>query len=196
MERKDELPERLRQRTIETMQLDVPYVVIPEDFTGLEETVWIDTSNPENLALAIGKKEKVTIVTPDHHENDDLFVVMRVCAVNESGGLVEGLVADARACRAQFDEYNTQRAVKETDDTEALWDTMRVDNNKVRISAIVDEDRETGEVEYYGDPAFRAAANYLRQQVDNVFAEIYGDEAEKDVDNSPTGGRPKVKRLS
>lgn len=49
---------------------------------------------------------------------------------------------------------------------------MRVQGDKVRIVAVVDCDEETGESVYYGDPAFRSAAEYLRECVDGVFAEI------------------------
>lgn len=193
-QRGDAVPERLRQRTIETMQPDAPYVVASDGFIGLEGTVWVDTSDPEKWTLAIGKEENVKTLAPEHHENDDLLVVMRAYTVNESGELVEGLVADVRDCSAQFDEYDTQKAVEETDDTEALWGTMKVNRDKVRILAIVDKDEETGGLRYYGDPAFYEAAKYLAQQVDDMFAENFQDITKRAGSKSSKTPKKKIRK--
>lgn len=72
-----ESADRLRQQTIETILSDTPYVVVPELYTSLKETIWIDVENGQE-AIAIGRSESAKpLATGDYDPDGNLMIVMR-----------------------------------------------------------------------------------------------------------------------
>lgn len=180
-----EFADRLEQKTIETMTVDEPYVVVPARFSGLEDVVWIDEVDGVK-ALAIERSESVKLLEAEDYESgDDVMIIMRTWNVNESGEIIEGLVADVRGVRATFDRFDSRNEIDKADDTEELWNAIKVDREKMRIVAIVDSD-EAGDV-YYGDPAFKLAAEHLRQQNDKIIETFELGLAEGISEDSSTG---------
>lgn len=158
------VPERLRQITVETLPVEVPYVPDVDPYTELPEVIYIDKTQADGMGrLAVDGRQPVKLLDMDKLPAKGTVILMNVWVQADEGGLRQGIVADCRRYDGMFDVVDGLKEIDFTDQEEA-WDTLEMQQHQVVISAVVDNDSK-GETGVWGDPAFYDAALHMAKLV-------------------------------
>ena len=160
----DGVPERLRQITVETLPVEVPYVPDLDPYTELQEVLYIDKTQADGMGrLAVDGRQSMKPLDMDKLPDKGTVVLMSIWVQSDEGGLRPGVVADCRQYDGQFDLVDGTQEINFTDQEEA-WDMLEVQQHQVVISAVVDHD-SNGKTKVWGDPAFYDAALHMAKLV-------------------------------
>ena len=154
------VPERLRQITVETLPVEVPYIPDIDPYTELPEVIYIDKTQADGMGrLAVDGRQPVKLLDMDKLPAKGTVILMNVWVQADEGGLRQGIVADCRRYDGTFDVVDGLKEIDFTDQEEA-WDTLEMQQHQVVISAVVDNDSK-GETSVWGDPVFYDAALHM-----------------------------------
>lgn len=157
----DGVPERLRQITIETLPVEIPYVLNIEPFVEPQEVMYIDKAQDR---LAVDARQPVKPLEVVELSDDETVIFTRVWVRNDKGELQQGIVADCRWYNGRFDVVDGTKEIDFTDQEEA-WEELDSRQHQVIIAAVVDYD-ENGDIAVWGDPVFYDAAMYMADVID------------------------------
>lgn len=158
------VPERLRQITVETLPVEVPYIPDIDPYTELPEVIYIDKTQADGMGrLAVDGRQPVKLLDMDKLPAKGTVILMNVWVQADEGGLRQGIVAGCRRYDGTFDVVDGLKEIDFTDQEEA-WDTLEMQQHQVVISAVVDNDSK-GETRVWGDPAFYDAALHMAKLV-------------------------------
>lgn len=178
------VPERLRQITVETLPVEVPYIPDIDPYTELPEVIYIDKTQADGMGrLAVDGRQPVKLLDMDKLPAKGTVILMNVWVQADEGGLRQGVVADCRQYDGQFDLVDGAQEIDFIDQEEA-WDILEVRQHQVVISAVVDND-SNGKTKVWGDPAFYDAAIHM--------AKLINKEAKKHT-TAKTGAEEKSKK--
>ena len=161
----DGVPERLRQITVETLPVEVPYIPDIDPYTELPEVIYIDKTQANGMGrLAMDDRQLVKLLDMDKLPAKGTVILMNMLVQADEGGLRQGIVADCRRYSGTFDVVDGERDIDFTEQEEA-WSEIDTRRHQVVISAVIDNDSK-GEVGAWGDPVFYDAAMYMAELVD------------------------------
>lgn len=155
------VPERLRQITIETLPIEIPYVLNIEPFVEPQEVMYIDKAQDR---LAVDVRQPVKPLEVVELSDDETVIFTSVWVQDDKGELQQGIVADCRWHNGRFDVVDETKEIDFTDQEEA-WEEIDSRQHQVIIAAVVDYD-ENGEIAVWGDPMFYDAAMYMADVID------------------------------
>lgn len=159
------VPERLRQITVETLPVEVPYIPDIDPYTELPEVIYIDKTQANGMGrLAMDGRQLVKLMDMDKLPAKGTVILMNMLVRADEGGLRQGIVADCRRYSGTFDVVDGLKEIDFTEQEEA-WSEIDARQHQVVISAVIDNDSE-GEVRVWGDSVFYDAAMYMVELVD------------------------------
>ena len=153
----DGVPERLRQITVETLPVEVPYIPDMSLYAELPEVIYIDKTQAGGMGrLAVDGRQSMKPLDMDKLPDKGTVILMNVWVQADEGGLRQGIVADCRRYDGTFDVVDGLKEIDFTDQEKA-WNMFETQQHQVVISAVVDHD-SNGKTKVWGDPAFYDAA--------------------------------------
>ncbi len=160
----DGVPERLRQITIETLPVEIPYVLDIESFVEPQEVMYIDKTQDR---LVVDARQPVKPLEVVELSDDETVIFMSAWVQDDKGELQQGVVVDCRWYNGRFDVVDGTKEIDFTDQEEA-WEELDSRQHQVIIAAVVDYD-ENGEIAVWGDPVFYDAAMYMADVIDRDY---------------------------
>lgn len=131
------VPDRLQNKTIETMFPDTLYVPAVDSFTDMNEIFYIDKNQASGLGrLVVDGRQDLRLVESDD-SLDEMVVLMKVWVQDSKGELREYIIADCRYCDDQFDLIGDDSEVDFTDQ-ETAWGEIDYMQHRVTVSAVID----------------------------------------------------------
>ena len=85
------VPERLRQITVETLPVEVPYIPDIDPYTELPEVIYIDKTQADGMGrLAVDGRQPVKLLDMDKLPAKGTVVLMSVWVQADEGGAAPG----------------------------------------------------------------------------------------------------------
>lgn len=94
------VPERLRQVTIETLSIEIPYVLDIEPFVEPQEVMYVDKTQDR---LVVDARQPVKPLEVVELSDDETVIFTSVWVQDDKGELQQGIVADCRWYNGRFD---------------------------------------------------------------------------------------------
>lgn len=182
------VPDRLQNKTIETMFPDTFYVPAVDSFTGINEVFYIDKNQASGLGrLVVDGRQDLRLVEPAD-SLDEMVVLMKVWVQNDEGELNQYIIADCRHYDGQFEVSADDPEVDFTDQ-ETAWGEIDYRQHQVVISAVIDdededEDEDGDKIRVWGDSNLYDAAIYMSEMVDELFDGGASAESAEDPEES------------
>lgn len=178
------IPDRLQNKTIETMFPDTFYVPAVDSFTGMNEVFYIDKNQASGLGrLVVDGRQDLRLVKPTD-SLDEMVVLMKVWVQNDEGELNQYIIADCRHYYGQF-EVSADDSEVDFTDQETVWDEIDYRQHQVVISAVIDdEDGDGDKIRVWGDSNLYDAAIYMSEMVDELFGSGASAESAEDPEES------------
>lgn len=180
------VPDRLQNKTIETMFPDTFYVPAVDSFTYMNEVFYIDKNQAGGLGkLVVDGRQNLRLVKPAD-SLDEMVVLMKVWAQNDEGELNQYIIADCRHYDGQF-EVSADDSEVDFADQEAAWVEIGYRQHQVVISAVIDNEDEDGDgdkIRVWGDSNLYDAAIYMSEMVDELLDSGASDESAEDPEES------------
>lgn len=182
------VPDRLQNKTIETMFPDTFYVPAVDSFTYMNEVFYIDKNQAGGLGkLVVDGRQNLRLVKPAD-SLDEMVVLMKVWAQNDEGELNQYIIADCRHYDGQF-EVSADDSEVDFADQEAAWVEIGYRQHQVVISAVIDnededEDGDGDKIRVWGDSNLYDAAIYMSEMVDELLDSGASDESAEDPEES------------
>lgn len=178
------VPDRLQNKTIETMLPDTLYLPAVDSFTGMNEVFYIDKNQASGLGrLVVDGRQDLRLVEPAD-SLDEMVVLMKVWAQDSNGELREYIIADCRHCDDHLDLIGDDSEVDFTDQ-ETAWGEIDYIQHRVIVSAVIDnrgygkiDNRDDGKIDsiddgkigVWGDPDLYDAAIHMARMVDEALS--------------------------
>ena len=160
------VPDRLQNKTIETMFPDTLYVPAVDSFTDMNEIFYIDKNQASGLGrLVVDGRQDLRLVESDD-SLDEMVVLMKVWVQDSKGELREYIIADCRYCDDQFDLIGDDSEVDFTDQ-ETAWGEIDYMQHRVTVSAVIDN-IDKGKIGVWGDPDLNDTAIHMARVVDEA----------------------------
>lgn len=182
------VPDRLQNKTIETMFPDTFYVPAVDSFTYMNEVFYIDKNQAGGLGkLVVDGRQNLRLVKPAD-SLDEMVVLMKVWAQNDERELNQYIIADCRHYDGQF-EVSADDSEVDFADQEAAWVEIGYRQHQVVISAVIDNEDEDGDgdgdkIRVWGDSNLYDAAIYMSEMVDELLDSGASDESAEDPEES------------
>lgn len=178
------VPDRLQNKTIETMFPDTLYVPAVDSFTGMNEVFYIDKNQAGGLGgLVVDGRQNLRSVESDDSLNE-MVLLMKVWVQNDEGELNQYIIADCRHYDGQF-EVSADDSEIDFTDQETAWGEIDYQQHRVVISAVIDDGDEDGDkIRVWGDSNLYDAAIYMSEMVDELFGSGASAESAEDPEES------------
>ncbi len=180
------VPDRLQNKTIETILPDILYVPAVDSFTGMNEVFYIDKNQASGLGRLVvdGRQDLRLVKSTD--SLGEMVVLMKVWVQTDEGELNQYIIADCRHYYGQFEVSADDPEVDFTDQ-ETAWGEIDYRQHQVVISAVIDYEDEDGDgdkIRVWGDSNLYDAAICMAGMVDELFDSGASAESAEDPEES------------